>query len=172
MNQLVEVACADCLGSLGWVTSCFLYMEAGGRERRGALCKARSRVSVRVSSKDKWVPPVPSLNGGGITTIILVMLLLPYPTGPLHFPYSLFPTLWAWVVLFQNQIWTGVVLSNFSTPAHSLTLGHTALKKKKKSLSLCPFLLHLLCWCPCHNSKSPCSEMPNFLLTDSRGNSH
>jgi len=79
MNQPVEVDCAHCLASLAWVTSCFLEMKAGGWERRGALCKARSGVSVRVLGKDKWVPPVPLLNGDGTTPIIPIRLLFIIP---------------------------------------------------------------------------------------------
>lgn len=143
-------------------------MKAGGRERRGALCKASSHVSVRVSGKGKWVLPVPLLNGNRTATIILVMLLfiLPHWASPLSpLPVGLGcspkPALdWCFSFKFVH------------TSSSPDTWPHHIKKKKKMPLSLCPFLLHSLRLCPCTDSESPCREMPSFLLTDSRGKSH
>lgn len=65
VNQLVEVARADCLASLAWL--CAFCRWRQGRERRRAWCKARSQVSVRSQ---------PKTNG---------FILSPYKAGMVHF---------------------------------------------------------------------------------------
>lgn len=73
---------------------------------------------------------------------------------------------------FFSKSSSGSVLS-FQIFPHQLIYWHLATTHfLKKSLSLCAFLHLLLCLCPRHNSKSPCSKMPDFWLLDSRGDSH
>lgn len=164
MNQLVEVARADCLASLAWL--CAFCRRRQGRQRRRAWCKARSQVSVRSQ---------PKTNG---------FLLSPYEAGMVlycthdNFSVCLTPlglstfSTACGPGLFSSKTISGLVLSIQIFPHQSLTLGHTIVKEKNNSLSLCPFLLHSLGLYSCHNSKSPCNETLDFLLTDSRGNSH
>lgn len=142
-------------------------MKAGGRERRGALCKIRSPVTVRVSGKNKRVPPVRLLNGDGTTTIILIMLLsiLPYWASllsplPVGLGCSPKPAL-GWCSPFKF----------FHTSSFTDTWPHSIKKKPSHFPFALSFFNHFVCALAV-TPKSPCSEMLNFLLTDSRDNSH
>lgn len=107
----------------------------------------------------------PLIKWGWYYTILMIMLLftLPLwasPLSPLPVGLGCSPP--------KPSLDCGSVFKFF----HATHLATPYKKEKKKSLSLCPFLLHYLGLYSCHNSKSLCNEMLGFLLPDSRGNSH
>lgn len=107
--------------------------------------------------------PCPPIKWGRYATTLVIMLLflLPHWASPLPVGLGCSPP--------KLSLDWGSPFKFFHANHWHLA---TPYKRKKPSLSLCPFLLHCLGQYSCPKSRSPCSEMLNFLLTDSWGNSH